>query len=232
MVGGTAIVRGGEAQTLLATGPAQLTSPAGTVSIVWAKDGYAADIQGGKAAGMLDGLNLSIPTYMSRLDNVAITLRDKVNGFQTGGFDLNGAAGNPFFTGTRAADLAVGLTDPKQIAASKTPPDPVTGPSLDGSNAARLAELAHDANGADQVYRSFIVDVGVDVQSTNRRTEIQAGVHSQVDMARRSVSEVNIDEEAAHMMAFQHAYEGAARYLTAVDQMLDTLINRTGLVGR
>ena len=232
MVGGTALVRGADAQTLLATGPAQLTSPAGTVSIVWAKDGYPADLQGGKAAGMLDGLNLSIPTYMSRLDGVATTLVSKVNTLQTGGYDLTGAQGSPFFSGTSAKSLAVALTDPKQIAASKTPPDPVTGPSLDGGNAAALAELADDSSGADQVYRSLIVDLGVDVQSANRRAEIQSGVFNQVDRARRSVSEVNTDEEAAHMMAYQHAYEGAARYLTAVDQMLDTLINRTGLVGR
>jgi flagellar hook-associated protein 1 FlgK len=35
-----------------------------------------------------------------------------------------------------------------------------------------------------------------------------------------------------NMLAFQRGYEGAARFMTAVDQMLDTLINRTGLVGR
>ena len=34
------------------------------------------------------------------------------------------------------------------------------------------------------------------------------------------------------MLAFQRAYEGAARFVTTVDQMLYTLINRTGLVGR
>jgi flagellar hook-associated protein 1 FlgK len=34
------------------------------------------------------------------------------------------------------------------------------------------------------------------------------------------------------MLAYQRAYEGAARVLTAIDEMLDTLINRTGVVGR
>jgi flagellar hook-associated protein 1 FlgK len=33
-------------------------------------------------------------------------------------------------------------------------------------------------------------------------------------------------------MASQRAYEGAARVVTAIDQLLDTLINRTGVVGR
>ena len=43
---------------------------------------------------------------------------------------------------------------------------------------------------------------------------------------------VDTDEEAANMLAYQRAYEGSARVLTAIDEMLDTLINRTGVVGR
>ncbi|MGN0112436.1 MAG: flagellar basal body rod C-terminal domain-containing protein, partial [Cellulosimicrobium funkei] len=34
-----------------------------------------------------------------------------------------------------------------------------------------------------------------------------------------------------NLMQYQHAYQGAARVLTAVDEMLDHLINRTGRVG-
>jgi flagellar hook-associated protein 1 FlgK len=34
------------------------------------------------------------------------------------------------------------------------------------------------------------------------------------------------------MLSFQRSYEGAARVLTAIDDMLDTLINKTGSVGR
>ena len=34
------------------------------------------------------------------------------------------------------------------------------------------------------------------------------------------------------MVEYQHAYEAASRFLTAVDETLDTLINSTGRVGR
>ena len=50
--------------------------------------------------------------------------------------------------------------------------------------------------------------------------------------AQLSNSSVDLDEENVNLLMFQHAYQGAARVMTAVDEMLDTLINRTGLVGR
>jgi flagellar hook-associated protein 1 FlgK len=53
-----------------------------------------------------------------------------------------------------------------------------------------------------------------------------------VDGARAAQSGVNLDEEMVNLMKYQHAYEGASRVITSVDSMLDTLINRTGLVGR
>ena len=43
---------------------------------------------------------------------------------------------------------------------------------------------------------------------------------------------VSIDEEMVNLITYQRAYEAAARVMTAVDQSLDTLINRTGVVGR
>ena len=43
---------------------------------------------------------------------------------------------------------------------------------------------------------------------------------------------VNLDEELADLVSAQRAYEASARMISAVDQMLDTLINRTGIVGR
>ena len=53
------------------------------------------------------------------------------------------------------------------------------------------------------------------------------GLVQNIDAARDSVSGVNLDEEMTSMLQFQHAYDAAARFLTAVDQTLDTLINQT-----
>ena len=76
------------------------------------------------------------------------------------------------------------------------------------------------------------VALGVDSQTTTRRYDIQHQSTSRVDEARDSYSGVNIDEEMVAMVQFQHAYDAAARFMTTIDQMLDTLVNRTGIVGR
>ena len=52
---------------------------------------------------------------------------------------------------------------------------------------------------------------------------------AQVDGSREALSGISIDEEMVNLLAAQRAYEGAARVMTAVDSILDTLINRTGL---
>ena len=53
-----------------------------------------------------------------------------------------------------------------------------------------------------------------------------------LDTAWEQQAGVNLDEETVTMLTAQRAYEAAARLLTTLDEVLDTLINRTGIVGR
>jgi flagellar hook-associated protein 1 FlgK len=61
---------------------------------------------------------------------------------------------------------------------------------------------------------------------------VQTKIADQASADRQSVIGVSLDEEMTNLVATQHAFEAASRVLTAVDEMLDTLINRTGTVGR
>ena len=54
----------------------------------------------------------------------------------------------------------------------------------------------------------------------------QYAVMDDLRSLRDSISGVNIDEELADIMKFQHGYNAAAKYVTVVDSMLDTIINR------
>ena len=46
---------------------------------------------------------------------------------------------------------------------------------------------------------------------------------------RDSISGVNIDEELADIIKFQHGYNAAAKFISVQDALLDTLINRLGV---
>jgi flagellar hook-associated protein 1 FlgK len=52
------------------------------------------------------------------------------------------------------------------------------------------------------------------------------------ELSRDAMHGVSLDEEMVNLMEGQRMYEAAARVITAVDEALDVLINRTGIVGR
>ncbi|MGN6242589.1 MAG: flagellar hook-associated protein FlgK [Motilibacteraceae bacterium] len=232
-LGGTALVRGSTSLKLQVSGASDLQSQStDPVRITWAKDGSPADVTTGSAAALAQGLTTTVPSTLASLDSVAAAVVTRVNALHTGGFDLAGNPGADFFdpAGTTAAGIRLNpaLTDhPELVAASGT-----AGATLDASQADALARLGTDPTGPDSTYRQVIVDLGVQAQTATRRAAIQSDVTSQVDAARDAQSGVNLDEEMINMVQYQHAYEGAARLMTAVDQTLDTLIHNTGLVGR
>lgn len=224
MVGGSPIVDGTTVRAL------SLSGNGATLSLAWS-DGTAAELTGGEVRGLVSGAAAVIPTWSSRLDAVAASLASTVNAVHATGFDLTGAAGGAFFTGTTAGTLRVAVTDPRRVAASAVAPG-ASGPSLDSGIATAMAAIGGAAAGPDAVYTQLVGELGFTTQLVARRTDNQQTVSDGIDAARESQAGVSIDEEMASMLAFQRAYEAASRVITAVDQTLDTLINRTGLVGR
>ena len=55
---------------------------------------------------------------------------------------------------------------------------------------------------------------------------------TQIENLRESTSGVNWDEELTNMITYQQGYAACSRCLTTMDEMLDKLINGTGVVGR
>ena len=62
--------------------------------------------------------------------------------------------------------------------------------------------------------------------------ETQARLLENAQLSRDAMHGVSLDEEMVNLMEGQRMYEAAARVITAVDEALDVLINRTGIVGR
>jgi flagellar hook-associated protein 1 FlgK len=84
----------------------------------------------------------------------------------------------------------------------------------------------------DASVRGLVTDLGSLTQSQLRAADSQSDLVSAAELARKGSHGVSIDEEMVNLIQYQHAYNAAARVMTAVDQALDTLINRVGVVGR
>ncbi len=232
LLGGSMLVSGSRSTAVQVAGAGQVddvaTTPPGPVRLEFT-DGRAVNVTSGQAGGMLAAMNVAYPSAAAGLDKVAKTLADSVNALHRTGKGLDDATvpGRDFFSGSDARSLAVAVTNPRDVAAASA-----TGGAFDASLADQIAQLATASGGADVTWRSYVAQVGVDAQAATRRVSLQEAVTRQADAARDSVSGVSVDEEMTNLLMFQRAYEGAARVMTTVDQTLDTLINRTGLVGR
>ncbi|TWH45243.1 flagellar hook-associated protein FlgK [Sporomusa sp. KB1] len=108
-----------------------------------------------------------------------------------------------------------------------------------GDNAVLIGKrLKTDTSGTlgnsslDGYYSSLIGTLGSHSQNAQNTADNQQTLVDQIVNWRESISGVNLDEEMTYMIKFQKGYNAAARVLTTMDEMLDKLINGTGVVGR
>jgi flagellar hook-associated protein 1 FlgK len=71
--------------------------------------------------------------------------------------------------------------------------------------------------------------IGLLGEQSGRALETENDIMKKLHEMRESVSGVNIDEELSNMIRYQHGYNAAARFITTVNSMLDTIINRMGV---
>ncbi len=101
----------------------------------------------------------------------------------------------------------------------------------DGGNALELSDvrLKKLFGGGTQTIEEFYADVigqlGAEAKRIFTSAESQRLVQAQVDVRRENVRGVSINEEASQLILFQRAYQAAARVVTAVDQMMQTVLD-------
>ena len=66
-------------------------------------------------------------------------------------------------------------------------------------------------------------------EQSGRALETQNLIMKELRALRESISGVNVDEELSNMIKYQHGYAAAARFITTVNALLDTVINRMGV---
>jgi flagellar hook-associated protein 1 FlgK len=188
-------------------------------------------VSGGKIAGLLASLGSDLPTVSAQLDGVATSMRDAVNALHSTGYTNDGDTGIDFFAGTSAATLTVIPTTSAELAVSAEPG------VVDGSNAEAIADLSLDAEaeavlggpGPSVQLRVLAAEIGTKLQGLNLAVEVQDSVFATADAAINADAGVSIDEEMTSLLMYQRSYQASARVISTVDELLDTLINRTAV---
>lgn len=203
------------------------------VDVFWS-DGQKLALPSGELNGTLEVRDKVLVGQLTGLNTLANGLITQINNIHRTGYGINNATNLDFFTGSTAGDIAVNpLLDAASIATSS------------GANQAGNSDIAlqitslKTAKGMsggtatiNEFYNSQVTDLGVTIQRASANAYQHGLVEKALGDQRESQVGVNLDEEAAGMAKAQKAYQAAARVMTAYDDLLDTVINRMGLVGR
>jgi flagellar hook-associated protein 1 FlgK len=117
-------------------------------------------------------------------------------------------------------------------ASGKSAADLLTDFTTPGKNTLVTTSLYAQQQTTSDFYAGLVGKVGTSSSQAQQMSANQQLVVDQLNNRVSSISGVSLDEEATDMVRFQHAYQAAARVITTMDEMLNTLINGTGLVGR
>lgn len=236
LIDGNSLVTGGTVRPLAATGSMNFAGTGTAPSVQWAhRPDSPIALQTGRLAGALailapadgTGTGGSLAEAAKSLDGIAQELATRVNNVQASGFTTAGDPGQPFFGFDASGNLTVLAKGAGDLATSSS-----ASGNLDGSNAAKMAALGSAPGGPDSLWANLVIKIGAATRAEAQQAVSTAVAASGAISAQQAVSAVSLDEENVALITNQHAFQGAARVMTAIDEMLDTLINRTGLVGR
>jgi flagellar hook-associated protein 1 len=188
------------------------------------------EIEGGNLKGQLEVRDNYIPGYLSRLDDLASEVISQVNTLHSSGYGADGVStGYDFFSGTDARTISVSTDiqgDSGLIAAAQD-----INSAGDARNAAAIAALQDAAtmsgDSFQDYYASLVSDVGSHAQESNVYYDYQNSKLTQMESYREEVSGVSLDEEMVNLVKFQNAYNAAAKMVSTVDKLLDTLMGMT-----
>ncbi len=194
--------------------------------------------------------NIGIPYLMARLDTLASSIATEFNAVHNAGWTYpdttNGnvsATGVDFFeepaggvTGFNFSISTAIRDSVYNIAAAGSQIVDATGRG-DNTNALVMVELQNRINlpviGSLEGYlKGYVAEIGAEASHANEMLSSEQALVNSLINQRESVSGVSVDEEMTNLMKFQHSYAASARVITTIDEYLDMLINKMGIVGR
>lgn len=225
----------------------------GEVSIVKLSTGELFDVTQGKIKGYLEALNglgsyaasgqesgKGLAYYEKVIDDFAVSFASRFN-------DLNKPASGedrPLFEGDSAGVInaktirisASWQQDANYITASQN----ASAPQGSNDNIIRMINamdsdtvISDYFTGTFEDYITSVMgDIAVGVNYCNDVSNTAEMIKTSVENQRESVMGVSLNEETANLLRYQKAFEASSRLMTVLDEALDVIINRMGVVGR
>ncbi|MFT0847519.1 flagellar hook-associated protein FlgK [Actinomycetaceae bacterium L2_0104] len=238
MVGGNALVRGNVTSKLALAGTTQMSAvDSDPIHLVWADSGRTVDATGGELSGILASLAPAdaggpLATLAGDYNRLALDIASSVNSLHKNALTSGDPqqVGGAFFTdfpadysGNAVLDLRVVVGNADEVATAA----PGKGP-LDSSIGDAISQLTS----SNDLWARTVSEIG-----TRTGAAVDRALASEVTWTRavqdlQAGTGVNSDEETMNLLMYQRGYEASARLMTTIDEMLDVLINRTGVVGR
>lgn len=228
------------------------TTNNGFVRLVWESDNGSLEISGGRINSMFESRDVLVKGFWDKLNQFVIGVVEEVNAIHRTGFGLDGTTNRNFFVNAKDLsgdniDLSTIAFNPElnnydNIAAGEEPDN-----YEDNRIALKIAALrlndyftedsyttiAEDRKyNYDEFYRNIISDLGNIGQEAAVAADAQKLLVDQIDYRRQALSAVSLDEEMTNLIKYEHSYNAAARIVNVMDEMIEMIVNRTGLVGR
>lgn len=235
-VGGITLVQDGESHAL-STAKDPDNDDHLSVMIRDSSGGYrdlSRAIDAGKIGAAVELRDQTLDAYGSELDTLAWDFATRMNEVHSAGFGLDGATGRDLFdvsatVSGAAASLSVSAHvagQPDRLAASST----AAGVPGDGTNALSLYGTSTELRTSlgemtfSQYFANLAGEVGSDARYAAQQFEHEDSQLYEISTLNQTQSGVNLDEEAAELQKFQAAYQASARFVSAIDEMLDVLM--------
>ncbi|MBN2853543.1 MAG: hypothetical protein JXQ23_12475, partial [Clostridia bacterium] len=209
-------------------------------------------LSGGKLKGLLESRDEVVNSYMKELDELAYNIMDNINSVHFTGFGSDYKSQRGFFDSfsgiidgypEKGAALSMGVKrdlqlDVTKLAAAARDEEndssdglPISAGVGSGKNALNMADLKFAMtmdNGTatfNEYFNQTVSEVGTQANEVRRINDNQTLLIEKLENVRQQVSGVSLDEEMTNMVKFQHTYNAAAKIISTMDSMLNTIIN-------
>lgn len=132
---------------------------------------------------------------------------------------------NAYFTGENAIDIAVRQDlrdDPSKLAVGYKGANDVA------LAIAQLRDKPLSSMGGNSIIDSWLgttQSIAVESAGAQTRYESLSAVRSSLEAQRQSISGVSMDEESINLITYQNQYQGAARFISIVNELTTTLLS-------